>query len=225
MDSTTVIDADGSPTTTGTSSVTLNAVTAVAAKTLLVAIVMANKSASLTHPIPGAPPGAWQTIVEDDFDDGTASSGIWIGYLVLTASGSTGTKVAPISPAGSQAAGVMFTLNPAVVCLADAGPDQTGLEPYAAGALDGSGSTARSGHSLTYKWTPPAEITLSSTTVQKPTFTVPADPNGGSYEIQLVVNDGAGDSVPDTVTITALPQTIGAVRDGAMVAVKAEFAA
>ncbi|MBI5409122.1 MAG: tandem-95 repeat protein, partial [Nitrospirae bacterium] len=88
---------------------------------------------------------------------------------------------------------------------ADAGQDQTVFVGSAV-QLDGSGSTDPEGDPLTYAWSfvsRPAgsAATLSDPTVVNPVFT--AD-RPGSYEIRLIVNDGFGDSAPDTVIISTM---------------------
>jgi Leucine-rich repeat (LRR) protein len=87
------------------------------------------------------------------------------------------------------------------VPVADAGTDQS-LNERATVTLDGSASTDADKNMLTYKWSAPAGITLSSTTVAKPTFTVPEVTVNTSYTISLVVNDGLVDSPSDQVVIT-----------------------
>lgn len=67
--------------------------------------------------------------------------------------------------------------------------------------LDGRGSSDADGDELTYRWTAPAGIVLSSGTVVRPTFTATAT---GRYQFVLVVNDGQVDSVPDTVGVTVI---------------------
>ena len=68
--------------------------------------------------------------------------------------------------------------------------------------LDGSGSSDPDPDTLTYAWTTPAGITLSSTTAMKPTFTAPEVAENTNYTIKLVVNDGAANSSESTVVVT-----------------------
>ncbi|HET6291824.1 MAG TPA: discoidin domain-containing protein, partial [Kribbella sp.] len=68
--------------------------------------------------------------------------------------------------------------------------------------LDGSGSRDADNDPLTYMWTQtggPA-VTLSSRTVQKPTFIAPATP--ATLTFSLVVRDGKVDSAVSTTTVT-----------------------
>ncbi len=84
---------------------------------------------------------------------------------------------------------------------ANAGPDQTVAEG-ATVTLSGSG-TDPEGAALTYTWTAPTDITLSSTTAQSPTFTAPTDLLSDEVlEFTLTVNDGTNNSAADTVTVT-----------------------
>ncbi len=70
--------------------------------------------------------------------------------------------------------------------------------------LDGIGSNDFDGNTLTYAWTTPAGITLSSATAAKPTFTAPEVAADTDYTFTLVVNDGTVDSPADQVVITIL---------------------
>ena len=100
--------------------------------------------------------------------------------------------------------------------VADAGGDQSVLAGEPA-QLDGSGSSDPDGDALTYAWTiltapSGSSATLSDPTAQTPSLT-PDLP--GLYSVQLIVNDGALDSPPASVTITAIdPATVDNDGDG-----------
>ena len=92
--------------------------------------------------------------------------------------------------------------NPAPI--ANAGPAQT-VSVNSTVLLDGSGSTDSDGDTLTYNWSLTAiptgsNATLSDATAVSPTFYVDLS---GTYEVELIVNDGTVDSIPDIVTFTA----------------------
>ena len=93
-----------------------------------------------------------------------------------------------------------YTVSQAYPPVANAGANQT----VALGAtvqLDGSGSNDPSGNPLTYQWsqTGGTQVTLSSNTAVKPTFTAPG--SVATLTFQLVVNNGSVSSSPATVTI------------------------
>jgi len=85
--------------------------------------------------------------------------------------------------------------------IANAGQDQTVNEGEIV-TLDGSASSDPNNDTLTYLWTVPSGITLSSTTTAKPTFTAPEVTTTTPYIFSLVVNDGTDNSPADQVTIT-----------------------
>ncbi|MCP4408482.1 MAG: hypothetical protein GY807_12100, partial [Gammaproteobacteria bacterium] len=88
--------------------------------------------------------------------------------------------------------------------IADAGTDQT-VQVGDTVNLDGDGSRGPQGRSLTFQWSLIAvpdgsAAVLSSPTVATPTFVADL---AGNYQAQLIVTDGAVNSDPDTVNITA----------------------
>ena len=88
--------------------------------------------------------------------------------------------------------------------VADAGPDQTVLVGDTV-QLDGSGSNDPDPlDTLTFAWSfvsVPAgsTATLSDPTAVNPTFVVDVS---GNYVVQLIVNEGTVDSLPDSVSIS-----------------------
>lgn len=89
--------------------------------------------------------------------------------------------------------------------VANAGLDQS-LAVGISTVLDGGGSNDADGDPLSYFWTflqTPAgsNAQLSEPTAINPGFQIDKP---GAYEAQLIVNDGHGDSFPDTVTISTV---------------------
>ncbi|GAB3838234.1 hypothetical protein GCM10028799_78530 [Kribbella italica] len=102
--------------------------------------------------------------------------------------------------ANSPAVTTTVTTNNTVP-VASAGAAQS-AESGVTATLDGSGSRDADNDPLTYTWTQtggPA-VTLSSRTVQKPTFTTPSTP--ATLTFSLVVRDGKVDSAVSTTTVT-----------------------
>jgi hypothetical protein len=91
--------------------------------------------------------------------------------------------------------------------VADAGPDVSALAGSVV-ALDGSGSCDPGGSPLTYSWTLFALPVGSSAVVVAPSAEVAQlTPDvAGTYGLQLVVNNGALDSAPDEMIVTATAQ-------------------
>lgn len=149
----------------------------------------------------------------------------YIAQQAIAASGATGTRTATLSPQ-TATAGQMFLLNPLVTNVgptANAGPDQSNVEPYSIVTLDGSGSTDPDGTISTYAWsqTSGTSVTLSSASAQKPTFTAPATMDGTTLVFSLVVTDNNGaTSTADTVSIQVLPHNEWYRSGGAWVAVQ-----
>ncbi|MGE5427278.1 MAG: BACON domain-containing protein [Methylococcaceae bacterium] len=74
--------------------------------------------------------------------------------------------------------------------------------------LDGSASADIDNDALTYLWTAPLGITLSSATDPRPTFTAPQVEVGTTYSFYLTVNDGQVNSATDEVIITITKKII-----------------
>ncbi|KAF0233165.1 MAG: peptidase m36 (fungalysin), partial [Prolixibacteraceae bacterium] len=85
--------------------------------------------------------------------------------------------------------------------VASAGSGQT-VDEGTIVTLDGSASTDPDGNTLTYLWTAPTGITLSSVSAAKPTFTAPEVNSDTQYSFTFVVNDGSLSSDPVSVLVT-----------------------
>ena len=108
--------------------------------------------------------------------------------------------------------------------VANAGPDQN-LDTGQSVTLDGSGSSDPDGDSLTYQWTfgnIPTGSTgvLTDETTVNPSFVPDLE---GDYEIQLIVNDGTEDSLPDVVIVTVTNPTVLIPHLRGMTQADAEF--
>lgn len=84
--------------------------------------------------------------------------------------------------------------------VANAGEDQR-VEEGKTVQLDGSASTDADNDPLTYEWTAPEGITLSSVTDARPTFTAPMVVMDIALPFKLVVRDGKEQSVSDRVIV------------------------
>lgn len=67
--------------------------------------------------------------------------------------------------------------------------------------LNGSGSSDEDGDALTYFWTAPSGITLSSATVVNPTFTAPDVKTDTDFSFFLIVSDGTVNSIADEIVV------------------------
>jgi hypothetical protein len=88
--------------------------------------------------------------------------------------------------------------------VAVAGPDKSVSQGVVV-TLDGTASSDPDGDSITYFWTAPDGIMLSSTTMSKPTFIAPGGNINKPYIFSLIVNDGIVNSVASQVAITVNP--------------------
>jgi hypothetical protein len=140
--------------------------------------------------------------------DTVAGDGIYTLRVFFTerAPGTVRLQVSATFRAGDKRITSAVALIPVVAPtppVANAGPDQTVMIGQTV-TLDGSGSTDADGDPLQYRWSfvvrpTGSHATLSNPTLVHPTFV--AD-RPGTYIVQLIVNDGKVNSVPDTVTIT-----------------------
>ncbi|MBC8214964.1 MAG: PKD domain-containing protein, partial [Candidatus Marinimicrobia bacterium] len=71
--------------------------------------------------------------------------------------------------------------------------------------LDGSGSSSSESDNHYYQWISPASIELSDSTAENPYFIAPITGIITNYQIILFVSDGVVNSIPDTVSLTVLP--------------------
>jgi hypothetical protein len=146
--------------------------------------------------------------------NGLPSSGTWTltrspGGLTTTGIGTSST-LSPLAPGTytytvTNASGCTSAASANVVInsppIANAGDDQTVNENILV-TLDGSASSDPDNNALTYNWTAPSGVTLSSTTAAKPTFTAPEVSANTTYTFSLIVNDGTTNSTADQIVVT-----------------------
>lgn len=87
--------------------------------------------------------------------------------------------------------------------IADAGPDRTAyawINGIAEVSLDGSGSEDSDGDALSYKWIWMINGNMYEASGVNPTIELPV----GVHTIELIVNDGLGDSEPDYVDVNVV---------------------
>lgn len=100
---------------------------------------------------------------------------------------------------------------------ANAGPDQTSVEPYTTVTLTGAGSSDSDGTIASYNWTQVSgtAVTLSGSGSDR-TFTAPNNMSAQNLVFGLTVTDNLGStSTQDTVTISVLGSDIGRRISGA----------
>ena len=98
--------------------------------------------------------------------------------------------------------------------VADAGPDQNAT-PGALVQLDGTGSFDSDGDPLSFSWSFTgvpigSGAVIAPADAPNPTFTADLS---GQYEVQLIVNDGFVDSLPDTMLVATGSTNIAPVAD------------
>lgn len=86
---------------------------------------------------------------------------------------------------------------------ANAGADFS-INENSTGQIDGSASSDLDGSDLTFSWQDLDGLGLSSLNAEQPTFTAPLVTSDTEYEVVLTVNDGAKNSLNDTVVVTVL---------------------
>jgi hypothetical protein len=182
-----------------------------------------------------SPPDTPVTVMVDDNNGGSVTQSFAITVASLDSDGDgvpDGSDNCPGTPVGETVDANGCTVGTNTAPVADAGADQLVSVGYEVN-LDGSGSSDADDDTLTYSWTlsvPSGSTTavLSNPTAIYPTF-IPDI--GGTYVVQLIVNDGTVDSDPDTVSINVAaefevrisPQTINLDTNGNPVLVFVEL--
>jgi len=141
------------------------------------------------------------------------NNNLGMSYKQLSASGSTGTMVFSATGTLQSGLGYAMIIKSAaatnVAPTADAGADQTNIEPFATVTLNGSASTDSDGTISTYTWSQISgtSVTLSGSGASR-TFTAPNTLSGDTLVFGLTVTDNGGlTSTQDTVSITVLQAT------------------
>ena len=93
--------------------------------------------------------------------------------------------------------------------IANAGVDQT-VQMETEVTLDGTASSDPEAATITYLWSEPDGIALSSVTDAQPTFTAPVVTDDTDFVFTLTVSDGSLSSAPDEVTITVSAEEVTA---------------
>ncbi len=182
---------------------------------------------------PTSKAGPDQSVVEDTFItlDGTGSTDpqgdplvySWTAPAGITLSSAMSPKPTFIAPEVKADTNYTFTLtvnngttssaadqviitvrNVNKLPVADAGEDQSVTEGTLV-TLDGTGSSDGDDDQLTYSWTAPDGIVLSSSSDVNPTFTAPDVSANTTYAFSLTVNDGTTGSVADRINVTVKP--------------------
>jgi hypothetical protein len=153
----------------------------------------------------------------------TTTQGAWRASSVSTTSscyggiyeGTAASRTITYTTSSSNGAAFQIALTAAAgtntAPTADAGTDQTGVEPYATVTLDGSGSSdPDSGDSITYAWvqTDGTTVTPTDDHTASPTFTAPPTLDGDTLTFQLTVTDESSATDTDTVSVAVLPHTV-----------------
>ncbi len=138
--------------------------------------------------------------------DATAQSPTFTAPLVTSA----GTLAFSLTVTASDGQSATDTTNVALTVpiepTADAGDAQSVTEGDTV-TLDASGSSAAYSGELTYAWTAPTGVTLSSASAEKPTFTAPDVEAATEYDFEVTVTEAVTNLTDtDTVTITVNPE-------------------